>query len=489
MSKAMRRIMIMTVTMLLSLVIMFGVGTKADAASKYKIRVNKQQNCVTIYRYEDGKYEPFKAMPCSSGWATPLGSFSLKEKIRWHELDGPVYGQYCTRITGHILFHSVWYYHNGNPATLSNTQYNKLGTTASHGCIRLCVGDVKWIYDNCPFGTPVEIYNSKNPGPLGKPAAIKLPNGWGWDPTDVTNPSNPYNKKKPVITLKTGKKKLIKVPFASNLDLMKMIKAKNTTGFDAIKLVKYKIILKEKGFEKTRKVKKVNTRKPGDYKVTYSLTDEIGRKASLSTTYRVETKIMMKSMKLNYDKKTLYLGGNKSQTTAKLKLKSCKPAKTSIKDLRYISDNPEIATVDKKGVIKAVAPGTTKIWAISTDGSALRKSCEITVKKYASSLTFASPKAEIMVGERIAATVALNPADATGGKKVSYTYVSSDSNIAVVDGAGNVTGMAPGTVVIYVTAANAAVDNGSLTSQITIVVKAPAVENPQNVSPQALNVN
>ena len=158
----------------------FATSQKAEAASPYKIRINKQQNTVTIYKKNsEGDFEPFKAMVCSTGGATPLGTFSLKEKIRWHILDGPVYGQYCTRITGHILFHSVWYHVNGNPATLSNTQYNKLGTVASHGCIRLTVRDSKWIYDNIPSGTSVEIYNSKDPGPLGKPVAIKLPAGTG----------------------------------------------------------------------------------------------------------------------------------------------------------------------------------------------------------------------------------------------------------------------------------------------------------------------
>ena len=42
----------------------------------------------------------------------------------------------------------------------------------------------KWIYDNCPLNTKVTIYDSSNPGPLGKPATIKIPAGQNWDPTD-----------------------------------------------------------------------------------------------------------------------------------------------------------------------------------------------------------------------------------------------------------------------------------------------------------------
>ena len=44
-------------------------------------------------------------------------------------------------------------YYEKNPSTQSTVQFNKLGQTASHGCIRLSVGDAKWIYDNCALGT------------------------------------------------------------------------------------------------------------------------------------------------------------------------------------------------------------------------------------------------------------------------------------------------------------------------------------------------
>ena len=79
---------------------------------------------------------------------------------------------------------------------VSNSSYNRLGTTASHGCVRLTVKDAKWIFDHCPIGTKVVIYNANNPGPLGKPRAIKVPGVTGYDPTDIWSKGNPYNKKK-----------------------------------------------------------------------------------------------------------------------------------------------------------------------------------------------------------------------------------------------------------------------------------------------------
>lgn len=192
-------------------------GEAAEKRNSYLIKINKQQNVVTVYQYtKKGKCKPYKAFVCSTGAATPTGTFSLREKYRWHQLMGPSYGQYCTRIYRGFLFHSVWYY-KLSKNTQSYAQYNRLGTTASHGCVRLTVADSKWIYDNCPSGTKVVIYNSANPGPLGKPKARKMSGYMGWDPTDP-DPNNPYfikvrsmkiSAKKKTLTLGTKKAKAV----------------------------------------------------------------------------------------------------------------------------------------------------------------------------------------------------------------------------------------------------------------------------------------
>lgn len=162
----------------------------------YYIKINRRQNCITVYTSdENGEYTvPYKAMICSTGLynATPRGTFHLSTKYLWRELYGKVYGQYATRITGGVLFHSVPYYKKSKSA-LCTEKYNKLGQQASMGCVRLTVEDAKWIADNCPSGTTVEIYDDDDPGPLGKPEAAHIdtdsPNK-GWDPTDpdVVNP-------------------------------------------------------------------------------------------------------------------------------------------------------------------------------------------------------------------------------------------------------------------------------------------------------------
>ena len=179
---------------------------KNTGNTTYFIKINKLANVVTIYKKdENGEYTvPVKAMTCSTGTYTPAVAKypNTKYKItgyrsRWGRLQGNVYGQYATQIVGNILFHSVPYTEKNN-SSLEYWEYDKLGTTASAGCIRLSVADAKWIYDNISKGTVVEFYSDSNPGPLGKPSTQKISSNIacrGWDPTDMSD-GNPWRNEK-----------------------------------------------------------------------------------------------------------------------------------------------------------------------------------------------------------------------------------------------------------------------------------------------------
>lgn len=151
----------------------------------YDLRVNKATNVVTVLAPDGNgnKIIAYKRFICSVGYDTPAGIYYTPVKYRWRELMGPSYGQYSTRIVNGYLFHSVPYNRNGDIYSLSARMYNQLGTTCSHGCIRLTVADAKWIYDYCPLGTKVIIVPSGN-DPLSKPSAQKIPLTQTWDPTD-----------------------------------------------------------------------------------------------------------------------------------------------------------------------------------------------------------------------------------------------------------------------------------------------------------------
>ena len=174
---------------------------KNTSGTKYRLEVNCEQNVVNVYEKDDnGEYKNcVKVMLCSVGSATPTsGTYSLKKYggWEWKGLQGDVFGQYATQITGNILFHSVPYTEKYNNASLEYWEYDKLGTPASLGCIRLTVKNAKWIYDNCVSGTKVYFYSDSNPGPLGKPSERKISGDSevnSWDPTDPDS-DNPWKE-------------------------------------------------------------------------------------------------------------------------------------------------------------------------------------------------------------------------------------------------------------------------------------------------------
>ena len=73
-----------------------------------------------------------------------------------------------------------------NANSIEIDAYNKLGTAASHGCVRLAAIDAKYIYDHIPSGSKVEIFvGTQADDPLGVPERPYV-GEWDkyYDPTD-----------------------------------------------------------------------------------------------------------------------------------------------------------------------------------------------------------------------------------------------------------------------------------------------------------------
>lgn len=244
------------------------------AKNLYAIKVNRTANCVTVYTYDEkGKYTvPVRAMVCSTGLnnATITGDYTIGIKTEWLFLVGDVFGRYISGISGDYLFHSVPYY-TLNEQDLEVEEFNKLGEQASQGCVRLAVSDAKWIYDNCPTGTNVSIYDdAETAGPLGKPDTIKITDfNNKWDPTDSSKKC-PYATATPTIsgandcTIKTG----------GNFYALTGVTAVDTCGNDISSEIKV--------------VGNVVTTRKGKYKVTYSVTDVLKRTSSVTITVTVQ---------------------------------------------------------------------------------------------------------------------------------------------------------------------------------------------------------
>ncbi len=163
---------------------------KANISGSWSIQVNRKDCFVVIYKGNTA----VKAFVCSTAANrsnTPTGTFSIMDKLYWHELNGPSWGQYCSHITADILFHSVPCKSYNNPYTLKSAEYNKLGTPASGGCIRLSVEHAKWMFDNCPIGTRVYISDSVSKPNIEIEKTPKIALSQTYDPTDTFK--NPYS--------------------------------------------------------------------------------------------------------------------------------------------------------------------------------------------------------------------------------------------------------------------------------------------------------
>ena len=124
----------------------------------------------------------------TTGDDTPEGTFQIPEKYRWRLMFGDVYTQYAMRITGSYMLHSV-IFNQQDKYSLDASTYNNLGVGRSHGCTRLKTGEMKWVYDNCPVGTTVIIYDSEINGPFEAPVLdATIPADQNYDPTDPTVP-------------------------------------------------------------------------------------------------------------------------------------------------------------------------------------------------------------------------------------------------------------------------------------------------------------
>lgn len=138
--------------------------TATPAPPQYKLFVDVTNQITRAYALDaQGEYTVLvREMICSTGTRsnpTPIKSCTLPGKrARWGYF--PEWGshaQYLVRIDSSNAFHSVLY-NSASEYDLVVSSFEKLGERASHGCVRLLVADAKWIYENCPAGTPVTIF-------------------------------------------------------------------------------------------------------------------------------------------------------------------------------------------------------------------------------------------------------------------------------------------------------------------------------------------
>jgi uncharacterized protein YjdB len=139
------------------------------------------------------------------------------------------------------------------------------------------------------------------------------------------------------------------------------------------------------------------------------------------------------------------------------------PATTNVKDLKWTSSNPEVASVDANGQVSALALGTADITVTTVDGGHTAV-CKVTVIQSVTGVTLDAETATLRVGEQtLQLTAVVQPSDASDK---SLVWTSSNVEVASVSETGLVTPLASGEALITVTT----VDGGfSATCAVTVV--------------------
>jgi uncharacterized protein YjdB len=195
---------------------------------------------------------------------------------------------------------------------------------------------------------------------------------------------------------------------------------------------------------------KVTAKTKGTTRITVTTADG-------SKTAFVDLTVTVPVKTLSFDSDITYA---KPGTTTALKV-TINPNNADDKTLRWTSSNPQVATVDAKGNVKAISKGTTKITVTAENGTVIATTF-VQVVVYVSSLQIDSTKT-IKVGQTAPIGAQIYPVNAT---QKAINWVSSNPKVAKVDNNGVVKGISAGSATITATT----VDGGFKdTCSVTII--------------------
>lgn len=163
-----------------------------------------------------------------------------------------------------------------------------------------------------------------------------------------------------------------------------------------------------------------------------------------TATCKITVKAHVSGVSVSPEEAVLYVGDTKALTAA------VTPADADNKAVTWKSSNTSVATVDAKGVVKAIKNGTAVI-TVTTSDSSKTDTCKITVKTRVGGLTVSPSSLVMYKGESKNLSATVTPADASDK---TLLWSSSDAAVASVSGSGVVLALKNGTAVITVSTAD-----------------------------------
>ena len=210
---------------------------------------------------------------------------------------------------------------------------------------------------------------------------------------------------------------------------------------------------------------KLNIGAAGEGSVTITVRATDGSGVSATCEVFVSANTPVKSLTLTPTAMNLYVG-NSQQLNATIT-----PQDAYTQELRWMSSNTSVATVNSNGLVTARSVGTAVITAITTDGSNLSATCDVTVTNIpVESVILNTTELEMNEGASTYLSATVLPYNAYDR---SLTWASSNPRVASVTSNGRVTALAVGSTIITATSN----DGTNISAACRVTVKSPIAAN------------
>ena len=187
-----------------------------------------------------------------------------------------------------------------------------------------------------------------------------------------------------------------------------------------------------------------------------------------TATFQVTVQQQPESITLKDTSVAVNVGSYKTLTATVL------PASTNDKNVTWASSDEGVATVNTKGRVTPVAPGTCVITCRSKNYPEVYATATVEVRQLVTKITFADKDVSFNVGDTCQLFWQTSPANATN---TALTFKSSNEKIATVNDSGLVTGLKKGSCTITATAADGSGKKASVKISVLQPVLGVHMEN------------
>ncbi len=173
MHKQIRLLLFFIIALLLPSAALARDELKNTDSEKYYIYLDTGNQVVTVYERDDegeytrivrrmictsGRTEIDPEIPEDKGTPTPSGTWHIGARERFGKFASfnNEYARYWTQIVDGVYCHSIMFGAR-DVNKLKKSAFSQLGSTGSHGCVRLLIEDAKWLYYHACPGTKITV--------------------------------------------------------------------------------------------------------------------------------------------------------------------------------------------------------------------------------------------------------------------------------------------------------------------------------------------